>query len=72
MLYDLYLLSCYFSPDQAVMYEDEVIRRYDATTVREVIRQGWVSLHGVSGLVSSGGFFRITALGIKAVENKAH
>ncbi len=40
MLQDLYLVSCYFDTVQAVLYEDDLNRRYGDGAVTEAIRQG--------------------------------
>jgi hypothetical protein len=44
MLHDLYLLSCYFEPVEAVLYEDEVTARYGAEAVRTALRDGLIEL----------------------------
>lgn len=45
MLHDLYLLSCYFEPAQAVLFEDDLENRYGRATVREALVQGWIELY---------------------------
>ncbi len=40
MLHDLYLLSCYFEPTQAVLYEDDLKRRYGDGAVKDALDQG--------------------------------
>ncbi len=42
MLHDLYLLSVYFEPTQAVQYEDDLFRRYGSEAVNEALGQGWI------------------------------
>lgn len=42
MLHDLYLLSVYFDPTQAIQYEDDLARRYGPEMVREAIGQGLI------------------------------
>ncbi len=44
MLHDLYLLSCYFEPTQAVLYEEDLTRRYGLSAVSEAVREGWIEL----------------------------
>ena len=45
MLHDLYLLSCYFEPNQAVMYEEDLKRRYGLKAVSEALRNGLIELY---------------------------
>ena len=45
MLHDLYLLSCYFEGPQAILYEDELKRRYGYGAVREALKKGWIELY---------------------------
>lgn len=42
LLHDLYLLSCYFEPAQAVLYEDELRARYGAAAVEGALREGLI------------------------------
>jgi len=44
MLHDLYLLSCYFEPTNAVLYADELERRYGAQAVAEALQAGSIQL----------------------------
>lgn len=45
MLHDLYLLSCYFEPSQAMLYEDDLETRYGISAVREALLEGWIELY---------------------------
>lgn len=71
MLYDLYMLSYYFSPEQAVMDEDEVFRRYDKNLIRIAMKSGLVRVYWLSERIkgNTSRYFQITPLGIKAIEN---
>lgn len=42
MLQDMHMLSIYFDPAQAGMYEDDLMRRYGAVAVQAAITKGWV------------------------------
>lgn len=42
MLHDLYMVSCYFDPAQAVLCEDELRERYGASSVAEALRDGLI------------------------------
>lgn len=44
MLHDLYLLSCYFDPTQAVLFEEDLNRRYGLAAVTEALKEGWIEL----------------------------
>lgn len=44
MLHDLYLLSCYFDPSQAMMYEDDLRRKYGAQAVQDALREGFLDI----------------------------
>lgn len=44
MLHDLYLLSCYFEPTHAVLYEDELLARYGEGAVQKAARDGLIEL----------------------------
>lgn len=70
MLHDLYLLSCYFDESQAILYEEDLKRRYGITTVADALKEGLIELycapcHGAGG----GKFFcRLSARGLGRVE----
>ena len=68
MLHDLYLLSCYFEGPQAVLYEDELRRRYGVQVVRDAVMQGLVELYCAPCAKNSGKFFcRLSARGLGQV-----
>jgi len=68
MLHDLYLLSCYFEPTQAVLYEEDLKRRYGIAAVMEAAAQGYVELHRAP--CGRGKFFcRLSARGLGQIEN---
>lgn len=54
MLHDLYLLSVYFDPTQAVQYEDDLARRYGAEAVQEALGQGLIERHCAPCAASNG------------------
>lgn len=69
MLHDLYLLSCYFDETQAVLYEDELKRRYGLEAVKNALRDGLLELYCAPCAKGSGGFFcRLSASGRHHVE----
>lgn len=45
MLHDLYLLSCYFDGPSAVMYEEDLKRRYGLQAVGDALKQGLIELY---------------------------
>lgn len=45
MLHDLYLLSCYLEPSQAMLYEEDLEKRYGSAQVREALIEGWIELY---------------------------
>jgi hypothetical protein len=51
MLQDLYLLSCYYEPAQAVLYEDEMCRRYGPEKLKsllaDALSKGLIEIHGL-------------------------
>lgn len=49
MLQDMHLLSVYFDPAQAGMYEDDLTRRYGAAAVQAAIAKGWVVSRWMAG-----------------------
>ncbi len=65
MLHDLYLLSCYFEGPQAVLYEDELKRRYGFEAVRDAVRSGWLELYCAPCTKGDGRFFcRLSSTGM--------
>ena len=72
MLHDLYLLSCYFEPTNAILYEDELQRRYGMNVVNEAVREGYIELFRAPCLQGRGKcFYRLSARGIVHIENAA-
>lgn len=45
MLHDLYLLSYYFEGPQAVLYEDDLRKRYGLKAVAEALKQGLIEVY---------------------------
>jgi hypothetical protein len=69
MLHDLYLLSCYFEGPQAVLYEDDLKRRYGIQAVRDAVLQGLLELYCVPCAKNQGKFFcRLSARGMGQAE----
>lgn len=69
MLHDLYLLSCYFQPTEAVLYEDDLKRRYGVEVVTDAIRQGLVELYCAPCSKGPGKFFcRLSQHGLGQIE----
>ena len=52
MLHDLYLLSFYFDGPSAVMYEEDLKRRYGLNAVADALKQGLIELHWQIGRAS--------------------
>lgn len=72
MLHDLYLLSCYFEPTQAVLCEEELKRRYGLTAVREAVREGYIEFFCAPCEKGAGKFFcRLSARGLGHIKNAA-
>jgi hypothetical protein len=72
MLHDLYLLSCYFEESQAVMYEDDLKRRYGLKAVADALKEGLIELHcAPCGRGASGFYCRLSARGLGQVESRA-
>lgn len=42
MLHDMYLLSCYFEPSQAMLMEDEFRKRYGDSVLHDAVEKGWL------------------------------
>lgn len=67
MLQDLYLLSVYFEPSQAIMYEDDLKRRYGDSTVLSAMKEGWLEFYRAPCLRGEGRcFYRLSEKGMKA------
>lgn len=65
MLHDLYLLSCYFEGPQAVLYEDDLKRRYGDKAVEDAASQGLLEYFCAPCAKTDGRFFcRLSALGL--------
>jgi hypothetical protein len=72
MLHDLYLLSCYFEPSLAVMYEDDLHRRYGADRVARAIEEGLLDYHQTPCLFGKGRcFYSLSEKGLKTIEGIA-
>lgn len=72
MLHDLYLLSCYFEPTEAILYEDELRRRYGVAAVADAARAGYIEFHRAPCERGAGKFFcRLSARGFGHIENAA-
>lgn len=70
MLHDLYLLSCYFEGPQAVLYEEDLKRRYGLETVTRALNDGLLELYCIPCAKGAGGFFcRLSAQGRRYVES---
>ena len=67
MLQDLYLLSVYFEPSQAIMYEDDLKRRYGDGTVLSAMKEGLLEFYRAPCLRGEGRcFYRLSEKGMKA------
>ena len=67
MLHDLYLLSVYFEPSQAIMYEDDLKRRYGTGTVLAAMKDGFLEFYRAPCLRGEGRcFYRLSEKGLKA------
>lgn len=65
MLHDLYLLSCYFDPASAMLYEEDLEKRYGVEKIREAIGQGWLQIYSMPSLRGEGNVIcRLTPKGI--------
>lgn len=70
MLHDLYLLSCYFEPTMAVMYEDDLKRRYGESAVLQALKEGLLDYHQAPCLRGRGKcFYRLSQKGVAAVRS---
>lgn len=69
MLHDLYLLACYFEPTLAVMYEDDLKRRYGESAVSQALREGMLDFHRAPCMRPGGGkcFYSLSQKGIASV-----
>ena len=69
MLHDLYLLTCYFEPANAILYEDELERRYGITAINDAVREGYIELLRAPCLKGTGKcFYRLSARGLGQIE----
>ena len=69
MLHDLYLLTCYFEPTNAILYEDELERRYGINAVNEAVRNGYIELFRAPCIKGTGKcFYRLSARGLVEIE----
>lgn len=66
--HDLYILSLYFTPEHAVMYEDEVMRRYNQMDIAALVERGLIRIGRLSGFFGMGAhiFYRLTPQGLMA------
>lgn len=72
MLHDLYLLSCYFEESQAVMYEDDLKRRYGLGAVADALKEGLIELYcAPCGRADARFYCRLSARGLGHVESRA-
>ena len=70
MLHDLYLLSCYFDGPQAVLYEDDLKRRYGLAAVADALKEGLIELYCAPCAKGSGKFFcRLSSRGRGQIES---
>jgi hypothetical protein len=70
MLHDLYLLSCFFEPSQAVLYEEDLERRYGVAMVKEALLKGWIELYSRPSLKEpSAVLCRLSKTGIGKIES---
>ena len=69
MLHDLYLLSCYYEPTQAVLYEDDLERRYGIAAVRDAVQAGYLEFFCAPCEKGKGKFFcRLSSRGLGQVQ----
>lgn len=69
MLHDLYLLTCYFEPTNAILYEDELKRRYGMGAIDEAVRDGYIELFRAPCVRGSGKcFYRLSTRGLGHIE----
>ena len=71
MLHDLYLLSCYFDEPQAILYEDDLKRRYGLSAVADALKEGLIELYcAPCGGRGNGKFFcRLSPRGVGRIES---
>lgn len=68
LLQDLYMLSYYFEPSMAVMYEDDLKRRYGERAVGDAMKEGLLDYYRAPCLRGDGRcFYRLSRKGIEAV-----
>lgn len=72
MLHDLYLLSCYFEPSLAVMYEDDMKRRYGVSAIQQAVQDGLLDFHRTPCLLGRGKcFYSLSDKGLQSIEGNA-
>lgn len=64
MLHDLYLLSCYLEPAQAVLYEDELCARYGSDAIAQALKEGLIERCCPPCARMSRAFFRLSPRGL--------
>lgn len=71
MLHDLYLLSCYFEPSQALLCEQALEKRYGEQAVKEALLHGWIELYAPPSLQKGASqvLCRLTSSGIGKIES---
>ncbi len=73
MLHDLYMLSCYFEPTQAVLYEDELRARYGRDAVADALHQGLIERFCLPCMQGDArAFCRLSALGAGIASTLGH
>jgi hypothetical protein len=66
MLHDLYLLSCYFEPTEAILYEDDIKRRYGSNAVLLAVKEGLLEFYRAPCLRGEGRcFYRLSRKGFE-------
>jgi len=69
MLHDLYLLSCYFDAPSAIIYEDDLKKRYGNEAVSQALSQGWLDFYRAPCLRGNGKcFYRLSQKGLQQVQ----
>lgn len=69
MLHDLYLLSCYFDEPQAVLYEEDLKKRYGMRAVADALRAGLIEVYCVPCRGANDSFYcRISPRGLGEVK----
>ena len=69
MLHDLYLLSCYFDAPSAILYEDDLKRRYAPHEILHAMKEGWLDFYRAPCLRGDAKcFYRLSQKGLRAAE----